>query len=248
MSEFPHLSKAPIVEAVLDFRVSQRPDFAVESLKAAEARLPDGYRLAKTHRGYSGQIQFEPDAAPQQAVHDLGITGYAFNSADDRHIAQFRRDGFSFSRLAPYTAWEDVLKKAAGFWRLYVETAQPVEVERLAVRTINRITLREGVVELAAYLTAPPPVPPGVPKRLLTFLNQSLIEDEATGIQANVIQTIEAPGADESRAIILDSDVFLARKFDPNDDRLLENFDSLRKLKNLIFFRSLQPEMIERYQ
>ena len=248
MSEFPHLSKAPIIEAVLDFRVSQRPDFAVESLKLAEARLPDGYRCAKTQKGYASKVLFGPELAPRHAMQDLGITGYTFHSTDDRYIAQFRRDGFSFSRLVPYTAWEDVFGKAVSFWRLYVETVVPVEVQRLAVRTINRIALIEGVVGLAAYLTAPPPVPSGVPNRLLTFLNQSLIEDEESGIRANVIQTIEAPEAGEKRAIILDSDVFLARKFDPKDDRLLENFDSLRKLKNVIFFNSLCPDIIDRYK
>lgn len=248
MNKFPHLSKAPIVEGVLDFRVSQRPDFKVETLKLAEAKLPEGYRLIKPQKGYAGHIFFGPDAAPQQAVHDLGITGYVLHSADDRYVAQFRRDGVSLSRLAPYTSWEDVFEKAVSFWRLYVETAAPVEVERIAVRTINRITLIEGVTELAAYLTAPPPLPPGIPTRVRTFLSQNLVEDEETGIRANVIQTIEPPEAMDKRAIILDSDVFLTRKFDPKDDRLLETFESLRKLKNVIFFNSLRPEIIERYK
>ena len=118
----------------------------------------------------------------------------------------------------------------------------------MAVRTINRIALLEGVIELGRYLTAPPAIPPGLPTRLLSFLSQNMIQDEETGIMANVIQTIEAPDARGKRAIILDSDVFLERKFGPADKRLLENFDSLRRLKNLIFFNSLTPEIIDRYK
>ena len=248
MNEFPHLSKAPIVETILDFRVSLSPAFAIETLKTAEARMPDGYSLVKTHRGWLGEITVAPEQSPQQAVQDLGVTGYAFHSSDNKYIVQFRRDGFSFSRLAPYTAWEDVSEKTVGFWRLYLETAEPIEVTRLAVRTINRIALLEGVFELGCYLTAPPAIPPGLPNRLLSFLSQNLVQDEETGIVANVIQTIEAPDAGGKRAIILDSDVFLERKFEPADKQLLENFDTLRRLKNLIFFNSLTPETIDRYK
>jgi len=161
---------------------------------------------------------------------------------------QFRRDGFSFSRLAPYTTWEDVSQKTVGFWKLYYETAEPIEVTRLAVRTINRIALLEGVLELGSYLTAPPAIPAGLPNRLLSFLSQNMIQDEQTGIVANVIQTIEAPDVGGKRAIILDSDVFIERKFEPADKRLLENFDTLRRLKNLFFFNSLTPETIDRYK
>ena len=105
--------------------------------------MPDGYSLVKTHRGWLGEITVAPEQSPQQAVQDLGVTGYAFHSSDNKDIVQFRRDGFSFSRLAPYTAWEDVSEKTVGFWRLYLETAEPIEVTRLAIRTINRIALLE---------------------------------------------------------------------------------------------------------
>jgi hypothetical protein len=43
VNEFPHLSKVPIVETILDFRVSMPPAFTIETLKTAEARMPDGY-------------------------------------------------------------------------------------------------------------------------------------------------------------------------------------------------------------
>jgi len=43
VNEVPHLTKAPIVETILDFRVSLPPTFAIETLKTAEARMPDGY-------------------------------------------------------------------------------------------------------------------------------------------------------------------------------------------------------------
>jgi len=248
MNDFPHLKNAPIVESVFDFRVSLPPDFTIEVLGAAGGRLPEGYGAAKAQRGWMGEITLAPEHSPQQTVHDLGVTGYAFHSSDGKYVAQFRRNGFSFSRLTPYSAWKDVFEKAIGFWRLYVEIAAPVEVTRLAVRTINRIALLEGVSELGAYLTAPPSMPPGVPNCLLSFLSQNVVQDEETGVAANVIQTIEPADAEGKRAIILDCDVFLERRFEPEDERLPEVFASLRKLKNVIFFNSLTPAMIDRYK
>ncbi len=44
-----------------------------------------------------------------QFPRDEGIQGYFYKSDDGKNIARFRKDGFTFSRLKPYTDWESVL-------------------------------------------------------------------------------------------------------------------------------------------
>jgi len=195
-----------------------------------------------------GQMMQTIGKPPKQAIRDLGVTGYQFSSADEKYVAQFRRDGFSFSRLAPYTSWEDAFGRAATLWKLFYELSHPIEVSRIAVRTINRILLPVPVSDLSKYLTAPPSVPPGTPNELLGFLTQLLVTDRATNILSNIIQTVEQGPRTTHISIILDTDVYLERPFQPADATLLKQFNALRHLKNLIFFRSLTPEMIETFK
>jgi uncharacterized protein (TIGR04255 family) len=249
MSEiFPHLSKAPIIEAVIDLRAAVAPTFDVEKLQEAHATIRQDYPQMKTQRSWMGQMMQTVGKPPKQAIRDLGVTGYGFSSADEKYVAQFRRDGFSFSRLAPYTAWEDVFGRAATLWKLFYELTQPMEVSRIAVRTINRILVPVPVSDLSKYLTAPPSVPPGTPNEVLGFLTQLFVTDRPTNIVSNIIQTVEQGPRETHVPIILDTDVYLERPFQPADAALLKHFDALRHMKNLIFFRSLTPEIIETFK
>ena len=245
---FPHLSKAPIIEAVIDFRAALAPTFNVEKLQEAHAIIRQDYPQLKVQRSWMGQMMQTAGKPPEQAIRDLGVTGYAFSSADGKYVAQFRRDGFSFSRLAPYTSWEDVFSRAATLWKAFCEFAQPIEVTRIAVRTINRILLPIPVTDLSKYLTAPPSVAPGTPNELLDFLTQVFVIDRATNIVSNIIQTVEQGPRETYVPIILDTDVYLERPFQPADAALLKQFKALRHMKNLIFFRSLVPQIIETFK
>jgi uncharacterized protein (TIGR04255 family) len=249
MSEtFPHLPKAPIIEAVIDLRAALAPTLNVEKLQGVHPTIRHDYPQMKTQRSWVGQMMQAGGKPPTQAMRDLGITGYEFSSADGKYVAQFRRDGFSFSRLAPYTSWEDVFSRAATLWKVFYELAQPIEVNRIAVRTINRILLPVPVSNLSKYLTAPPSVPPGTPNELLGFVTQLFVIDRATNIVSNIIQTVEQGPREVHIPIILNTDVYLERPFQPADPALLKQFEALRHMKNLIFFRSLTPEIIETFK
>ena len=160
-TSFPHLSKAPIVEAVIDFRVGLAPNFEIEVFRQAQEKIGSEYPGMKAQRSWLGQMMQIPGKPPEQAVRDLGVTGYAFSSADGKYVVQFRTDGFSLSRLAPYTSWEDVFARATTLWHYFCDLSRPIEVTRLAVRTINRIQLSLPMSNIRKYLTAPPMVPPG---------------------------------------------------------------------------------------
>jgi uncharacterized protein (TIGR04255 family) len=104
------------------------------------------------------------------------------------------------------------------------------------------------VTDLSKYLTAPPSVAAGTPNELLDFLTQIFVIDRATNIVSNIIQTVEQGPRETYVPIILDTDVYLERPFQPADAALLKQFDALRHMKNLIFFRSLVPEIIETFK
>src|SRR5256885_2079537 len=102
---FPALPRAPIVEAVIGIRAQAGPDWTEEALQAkVKAKLPE-YPEAESQREIQIEAMFEAGRLPSQRQRDTW-RGLKFTSANKCQIAQFNRDGFSFSRLPPYQDWD----------------------------------------------------------------------------------------------------------------------------------------------
>ncbi len=187
-----HLRNAPITEAVFDFRVKARAGFRPEEFAGLRPQLADRFPKLEERRGL--QV---PGKGQPASVEDLGLQGYFFKAADDRQVAQFRVDGFTFNRLHPYTKWEELFPLALQLWRQYCAIARPEVITRLAVRYINRIPLPPGRFELETYLRAAPVVPPELPQHVSGFLTRVTIQDPATGIAAVIAQALEAGTTDQ---------------------------------------------------
>ena len=179
---------------------------------------------------------------------DLGVAGYCFLSADGKNIAQFRRDGFTLSRLAPYTSWEDVFARASRLWKLYAETTTPIDVPRIAVRYINRILLPQPLSDLSKYLTALPVLPKKWPNTLSGFLTKVVVHDPESALVANVAQALESPADERHVPVLLDIGVSEQIIFDGNAEAPLLRFEKLRETKNRIFFSSLTEEAINLFR
>src|SRR5262249_54904880 len=107
----------------------------------------------------------------------------------DAALAQFRVDGFTFSKLDPYTTWEAVFSEADRLWRVYVQTAQPVEISRLAVRYFNLLRL-PAPARLGESLEAPPVLPPPIPQTIREFLMRAVVDD-GNGASAILVEAVE---------------------------------------------------------
>src|SRR5437763_560177 len=104
MSEFPHLSKAPIVEAMIDFRVRLQADFDVGRFKALHSQFQTQYPNVEEKKLVEHYFEQMQGKEPVHNVKDHGVHGFFFRSPDNANIVQFRRDGFTFNRLEPYTS------------------------------------------------------------------------------------------------------------------------------------------------
>src|ERR1035441_7156319 len=147
-----HLQKAPIVEAVIDFRVLRQEQVASETFASLGSSIGEQY--TKTGSIQSIEARFGVvHGKPLDTSQTQTDLGWRYQTATE--IAQFRVDGFTFSKIKPYTTWEDVSAEAFRLWKVYVDAAKPRQVSRIAVRYINQMQL-PAVKNLEEYLTAPP--------------------------------------------------------------------------------------------
>jgi uncharacterized protein (TIGR04255 family) len=243
-----HLKNAPITEAIFDFRVNPKQKFDANLLLNAEKILSDTYPKRDPLRQIEGKFGIEVVDNKTRFIspQDRGIQGYMFKSEDDKNIAQFRKEGFTYNRLKPYISWDNAINETKYLWNIYKQEAKPELITRIAVRYINHLQIPLG--DLSDYITNPPRVPDGVPKQISSFLSRIVINDTEREIRANVTQALEKSLEANYVTIILDIDVYKVENYDVDDERIWLIFNRLRELKNLIFFSSITEKAVERYQ
>ena len=243
-----HLRNAPITEAIFDFRVKARAGFRGEEFAPLQSRLADRFPKMEDRRGLQATFAVIEGKGRPPVVQDLGLQGYFFKAADEKTVAQFRVDGFTFNRLHPYTSWQELFPPVMELWRLYSTIARPEVITRLAVRYINRIPFPPGRVTLETYLRSAPVVPPELPQDISSFLTRVTIHDPTAGMAAHVAQALEADASGRQPAVILDIDAFKQGEFAIDDPAIEETFKRLRDFKNLIFFNSLTEETVRQFE
>ena len=241
---FPLLSRAPIVEAVME--VTARAEAAWDEASITEQfkpRLPE-YPGIQSQHSIRHEFKFAADAQAEQAVHKMGWRGLRCETADRLHIAQFYRDRFTFSRLKPYQSWEQFRQEGLRLWGLYNEIARPSEIQRIGLRFINRIEFSQDDVKLEDFLENPPKTPRDMEVPFEGFLHHNTLAVPGHPYGINVIQTVQPSQGAEAWGVILDIDVFTTGPT-VNRDSLEQHLTKMRWLKNKVFFGSITSKTLE---
>lgn len=241
---FPLLTRAPIVEAVIG--VTARAEIAWDEAVVSEQFkqcLPE-YPGIQSQNSVRHEFKLAADAQVEQSVQEMEWRGLRCESADKRHIAQFYRDEFIFSRLKPYQSWERFHQEGLRLWSLYNKVAQPTEIQRIGLRFINRIEFSQDEVELGDFLENPPKTPRGMEVPFEGFLHHNTLAVPGHSYGINVIQTVQPSQGIEGWGVILDIDVFTTAPI-ANRDTLEQHLEKMRWLKNKVFFGSITPKTVE---
>lgn len=238
-----HLRNAPIVEAVIDIQTRMRPGAEGGAIEQLAQALAARYSAPEpiTMQQVSWQVGI---VAPQIPLTTL--LGWKLHSPDSGVVIQLRTNGFSFSKLPAYTSWPEVLDEAYPLWEQFRDASVPIEITRTAVRYINQLEL--PVAELARYLCAPPAIAPlPSPQGLSEYFTRTVVHDAERSAAVIVTQASSAVAKPGEMRLILDIDVFRQTTMDPLG-LTREVLETLRDLKNEVFFASLTDEAIARYE
>lgn len=241
-----YLSRAPITEALFDFRVAPPSDFQPEKFSSLRDALRDKYPIMEEMRRFEAVFEVK-SGKPVTEANTSALRGFVFKSEDGKTVAQFREDGFTLNRLAPYTSWADLCPEALRLWNVYLGSTHAEKLNRLALRYINRLKLPpQG--ELDDWVDVGPPTFPGGPPFLATFLIQQSRHDPATGYMANIIEALNANLGADSSVLTLDIDVYKSGGLGLSDAELQPTLDGLRKLKNDIFFGAITERTAKEHE
>lgn len=239
MANYEHLTNAPIVEALIDFRVNLAKDITLANLAEITKCLPPEYSDIEEKHRISAEFKFdlEKQGEAQAGLAKRSPYGFWCKTRDGSNIAQIRLDGYTFSELKPYSDWDSFSAKAKLIWDLYQEKTQCDVIPRVAVRYINHLNLHlEKGEEFSKYLESPPSVPDGLPQGISNFLYRVKIHNPEEGIAAHVSQALMPSEIPSEIKILLDIDVFKDIGEDVVPDDVWAIFSALREFKNDIFF------------
>ena len=229
-----HYAHAPITEALIDIQVDLPAGFDPGQLEEFHASIASQYPVKNKGFDVQMQAEFSPSqAGPAKTTQTL--RGFAFVSADGRQVVQVRRDGFTFSRLAPYETWEDLRTEARRLWELYRSAVKPIQMTRVAVRYINQINIPLPMRDFADYLRTIPQVSPGLEQGLATFFMRLEQPQDDIGAYLVLTEAMMPTTATNVCPVVLDIDVF-GRDLKLTDDKEAWDFlELLRNRKNDVF-------------
>jgi uncharacterized protein (TIGR04255 family) len=235
MNSKQHYAKAPITEALIDFRVEFFSEVTLASLMEVQSCVEPDYPIVENIILAQGQFQAGSSVSASASQRDLG---YRFSSNDRKRILQTRLDGFTFSQLEPYHNWGTLQSETQRLWEVYRSVTKPKTVQRVAVRYINRLDLpidSSGFLDFKDYLQTVPEVSPALSQGLSDYFMQLQIPQE--DLQASLIinEAMLPPLSQDTVSVLLDIDLFSTVEFAADSDAIWSLLEKFRDRKNEVF-------------
>jgi uncharacterized protein (TIGR04255 family) len=237
-AQIRHLTNAPIVEAVVDFKFetpSGISDSISEVVRLLTDRLPNvsPIKIMEGKIDLKGKEKFETRSS---------VVGNRMDA--DGKVAQIFSNQISFSKLAPYETYDSLIQDARYIYETYIKVVPDVSIKRIALRYINKVGVGENIRDLGDYISYPPTIPKAMHGAVASCFQRIQIESPH-GIMTNFIQSLEKPSKDKEAQAVIDIDAY---KLDIIDATTVwSDFQKLREHKNEVFFDSITEKTAERY-
>ena len=240
------LSKPPVVEAVIEIRVSVESPADVGRLLTWRERLKPEYPIGREIRSIVGSFGVQPSGDVKQEIQS-SRNGVRLEPDDGKWVIQGRLDALAVSRLSPYSDFESLIERTKSVWHSYVDAVRATAVLRLGVRYINRIEFGGDSMDLDQVLVAGPHIPPTLPQYLTDFFSRIVVPMPEANATVAIVQTFDDPSpTPQSRkpALVLDIDASSEESLPVDSDKIWVQLHKLRIAKNTAFFGSLTEKQL----
>ncbi|WCL50753.1 TIGR04255 family protein [Leptospira sp. GIMC2001] len=255
MKKYPKLNHPPIVEAVVDWNGKIPDDWSLESHKdtiteSLKEEFPHyhGKTIQETN------VQFTPNAEPQITnTQPITLFAHQFWNKDRTRLIQYRRNGFSFNMLPPYTTFENEIPLMKKEWERYQKLVPGFELQEIRLRYINRIhiPIEAEYLEWDEYFTVGNDSK-SIPEGFKSYVNsnQSVWQnlEKHQGILRVLFLENLVPNKEAS--IMLDTEIaqLNLNSADSDWDRVEAILNELRELKNKSFFGAVTEKCLQMFQ
>jgi len=248
MEKYLYLKNAPIHEAIIDIRVGLPPEFDSKVfLKEKNEMEKMGYPKTEQCWELTAGITFNQEKS--SLSHDRVPKGYWFTTENRTSIVQFRKDGFTFNKLKPYTSWGEIEKAAKAAWEVYKKLIGAPQIIRVAVRYINHIELPLPLRNISNYFLITPEVSGRGNRPIKGFMQRTAIDEVEIDGESVVTFASQQGSAEGLIKILLDIDVYKnIADMTLDEPEIWKTLNNCRNIKNRIFFNSVTTATLEKYK
>jgi uncharacterized protein (TIGR04255 family) len=236
MVEELYFSKAPIIEALISIEIENLPDLNLGSFEMVDKAYPGQEPIFKN--------QFTFDVLNTSAKAERTPLGVKATSEDGKQIAQFKTDGFTFSRLAPYNGWDAFSAEARRLWDIYQTlVTKRLVAKALVIRYINKLILPLGP-DINEYFNVYTYFPDDYPVRAQNYFLrlEILLNEPVPGVL--IMQQAQLPQeTPNTLAFLLDNEFRFS--LTNSTPPIWELATEIRHLKNATFKRLLTEKTQE---
>jgi uncharacterized protein (TIGR04255 family) len=228
-----HYDRAPIKEAIIDIQIENSPSLTLVNFENVEISPPNGY--AQRQKVMMGRLRGQMEGGLLTATANQDQMGYAFVGGEGKHIVQFKLNGFTFSRLAPYPTWEQFRNEAKTLWESYRQIVGALPVIRVGLRYVNQLDIPMPMRDFRDFIRLYPEISSDLTQQLAGFFLQVQIPQEDLSAMLIVNEAMVPPSSPDVASVVLDIDVFKQGVRLESDDDVWNTMEALRLRKNLVF-------------
>ena len=231
-----HYSRAPIAEAVIDLHVTFDAMPAVGALERFAKTLVVDFPQQQRINALEMALKAAGEDGSMSSNTSTSTLGFRLTNQIGDRVLQIRRNGLSYSHLAPYTEWDSFVAEMRPLWSKFLADLAPKAVSRFAVRYINRITVPQGA-DLDEYLNLTPRLLEGICPDVEGYFLQLVLPQKDLGPEWKAIVNTALEGAvpPNAMSVLLDIDLFCEQNIGVGEGDVWPVLDQLRHRKNLIF-------------
>jgi uncharacterized protein (TIGR04255 family) len=252
MTDYPKLSKPPIIEALVDIQIQPVMGLSVEAIRTKlTASVSSNYPRSEELKRFESSITQGPSGA-EVSSRDLGAYGLMLRNQANTRAVQLRVDGFALSHLQPYSNFEALQGEAMPLWNDYKQMIGIEErVLRVALRYINVIDCNRTLntwTDLNDYLKNIPPLPKGSAPNLTGFGMEIVSQDPEKGIVTTIRRGLLKNLQTQQHGISVDIEIVRHFSESPSEEVLWSSIKALRPIKNDVFFDVVSEKKIKEYR
>ena len=230
-------------------------DLAVIGDQAKEAIGTSYPHFRKQMRSQANVLM--PKSQEKPEIQDFSCTLQALqfsagNKEKPEQIVQFHGDGFTFHRLAPYMGMDAYIEEIHRTWNAFAKIAKPVKIRKVELRTINRFFLpMEGnTFKVGEYFRQPRWFIDVEGLTHSKFFDNREAYDDTTKNQVSATLSVEGMDPERGVPVIFDIDTLnpLARDIPESWEEMMPIINSLRELKNRVFYSTLTESCLNLFR
>ena len=247
MPEFPNLTRAPIIEALVFFQADASASWEPRKLRAELIALWPDHTEIQEVQSVMMEFRIGDGETPPQELKQSGVEGLIFRSKTKPTVYQVRRDGFIASWLHPYQNWDAFRDDATTQWERYALQSGISNLHSIFVRFINRVEFPIENFSPEDYFTVFPKRPSGIDWQVSNFVQQVEYAIPSTNFIIQTTLTRAFDAAPNLVAFILDTEVKLRTPLSATNASPIEVLAQMRGIKNQAFFGTLTERAWQRY-